>query len=386
MMDNLQELIALIGETQHYFKHQAQRQVNTALTLRNWLFGFYIVEYEQNGADRAKYGDKLFKEIAQRTKHISGMSERNLYLFKSFYLAYPQIQQSLAVELYLKGFQGVEILQSVTAKLLSAENSDSKSTDISLLPIFQAVTGKSQINVDRLINQLSFTHIIELLKADTPLKRSFYEVEAVSNSWSVRELQRAMNSMLFERTGLSTNKEAVLEKHIRQERLLPEDIFRNPYMLEFLGLKEEAEYSETELEQAIINHLHNFLLEMGRGFCFEARQKRITFDNTHYRIDLVFYHRILRCNVLIDLKLGEFTHADAGQMNMYLNYYSEHETNEGDNPPIGIILCAGKNENLVKYSTAGLSQQVFVNKYMVNLPNEEELRQIIEEEQRKVKN
>lgn len=388
MMDNLQELIALIGETQHYFKHQAQRQVNTALTLRNWLFGFYIVEYEQNGADRAKYGEKLIERLSKELgkKQLKGFSPISLRMCRQFYVTYPQIQQSLTVELYLKGFQGVEILQAVTAKLLSAENSDSKSTNISLLPIFQTVTGKSQIDVDRLINQLSFTHIIELLKADTPLKRSFYEVEAVSNSWSVRELQRAMNSMLFERTGLSTNKEAVLEKHIRQERLLPEDIFRNPYMLEFLGLKEEAEYSETELEQAIINHLHNFLLEMGRGFCFEARQKRITFDNTHYRIDLVFYHRILRCNVLIDLKLGEFTHADAGQMNMYLNYYSEHETNEGDNPPIGIILCAGKNENLVKYSTAGLSQQVFVNKYMVNLPNEEELRQIIEEEQRKVKN
>ena len=182
-----------------------------------------------------------------------------------------------------------------------------------------------------------------MLKADTPLKRSFYEVEAVRNSWSVRELQRAMNSMLFERTGLSTNKQAVLEKHIRQERLLPEDIFRNPYMLEFLGLSEKAEYSEYDLEQAIITHLQTFLLEMGKGFCFEARQKRITFGNTHYRIDLVFYHRILKCHVLVDLKLGEFDHADAGQMNVYLNYYQENETSEGDNPPVGLILCASKN-------------------------------------------
>ena len=155
-------------------------------------------------------------------------------------------------------------------------------------------------------------------------------------------------------------------------------------MLEFLGLKEETEYTESNLEQAIINHLQTFLLEMGRGFCFEARQKRITFDNTHYRIDLVFYHRILRCNVLIDLKLGEFSHADAGQMNVYLNYYRENETNEGDNPPIGIILCASKNENLVKYATTGLPQQVFVNKYMLNLPAEDELEKIIAEEQDKI--
>jgi predicted nuclease of restriction endonuclease-like (RecB) superfamily len=243
---------------------------------------------------------------------------------------------------------------------------------------------ESDLLVDKLINQLSFSHIIELLKADSSLKRSFYELEAVKNCWSVRELQRAMNSILFERTGLSTSKKTLLHKQIAQEKLLPENVFRNPYMLEFLGLKEEAEYSENDLEQAIINHLHTFLLEMGRGFCFEARQKRITFDNTHYRIDLVFYHRILRCNVLIDLKLGEFSHADAGQMNMYLNYYRENEMHEGDNPPIGIILCATKNESLVRYSTAGLPQQVFVNKYMINLPDEEELRKIIEEEQRKL--
>jgi hypothetical protein len=154
--------------------------------------------------------------------------------------------------------------------------------------------------------------------------------------------------------------------------------------LEFLGLKEETEYSESDLEQAIIDHLQTFLLELGKGFCFEARQKRITFDNRHYRIDLVFYHRVLRCNVLIDLKLGEFSHADAGQMNVYLNYYRENETHEGDNPPISIILCASKNENLVKYATTGLPQQVFVNKYMLNLPQETELQKIIEEEQRKI--
>ena len=152
-----------------------------------------------------------------------------------------------------------------------------------------------------------------------------------------------MNSVLFERTGLSTSKQAVLEKQASQQKLLPEDFFRNPYMLEFLGLKQEIEYTESDLEQAIIDHLQTFLLELGRGFCCEARQKRITFDNTHYHIDLVFYHRILRCNILIDLKLGEFTHADAGQMNVYFNYYKENETNEQDNPPVGIILCAGKN-------------------------------------------
>lgn len=378
-MSDINELISLIGETQQYFKQQAQRQVNTALTLRNWLFGFYITEYELNGSDRAKYGTKLFKEIASRLEKdgFRQIRERHLYLCKDFYMAYPNILRTVSAKSYIADFQSNEVLRTVSAKLSEPDN-------ILQLEISKETEGQSITNSNLLINRLSFSHIIELLKAGNQLKRNFYEMEAIRNCWSVRELQRAMNSMLFERTGLSTNKQAVINKHINQERLLPEDVFRNPYMLEFLGLKEETEYTESDLEEAIINHLQTFLLEMGRGFCFEARQKRITFDNTHYRIDLVFYHRVLKCNVLIDLKLGEFTHADAGQMTVYLNYYKEHETNEGDNPPIGIILCAGKNENLVKYSTVGLPQQVFVNKYMINLPNEADLRKIIEIEQQKI--
>jgi predicted nuclease of restriction endonuclease-like (RecB) superfamily len=375
-MVDINELVSLISETQLYFRQQAQRQVNTGLTLRNWLFGFYIAEYELNGADRAEYGVKLYKEIAKRLEKrgFRQIRERHLYLCKDFYVIYPNILRTPSAKLYIAGFQNLAILHTVSAKFIDTNKNTNISTNIP----------PSQMDVDKLINQLSFSHIIELIKADTLLKRSFYEIEAIKNNWSVRELQRAMNSMLFERTGLSSQKHSVLEKHNNLERLLPEDVFRNPYILEFLGLKEEAEYTESDLEQAIINHLQIFLLEMGRGFCFEVRQKRITFDNTHYRIDLVFYHRVLRCNVLIELKLGEFTHADAGQMNMYLNYYKENETNEGDNPPIGIILCANKNENLVKYATTGLPQQVFVNKYMLNLPNEEELREIIVAEQNKI--
>jgi predicted nuclease of restriction endonuclease-like (RecB) superfamily len=222
-----------------------------------------------------------------------------------------------------------------------------------------------------------------LIKQDNDHKRSFYQWQSIDNSWSVRELQRAVNSMLYERTGLSFDKEKVIENQKKQLPILPEDFFKNPYILEFLELKQETSYSESDLEQAIINHLQTFLIELGKGFCFEARQKRITFDNTHYFIDLVFYHRILKCNILIDLKLGEFTHADSGQMNVYLNYYNENERQENDNPPIGLILCAGKNENLVKYATANLSQHVFVSKYLINLPNENDLKKIIEEEQKK---
>ncbi|RZJ94112.1 MAG: DUF1016 family protein, partial [Hymenobacter sp.] len=161
-------------------------------------------------------------------------------------------------------------------------------------------------------------------------------------------------------------------------------VVKNPYVLEFLGLEERASYSESELETAIVAHLQTFLVEMGRGFCFEARQKRITFDNEHYFIDLVFYHRILKCHVLVDLKIGAFSHADAGQMNVYLNYYRENELTEGDNPPVGLILCAQKNDTLVRYATTGLAEQLFVSKYQVNLPSEEELRALIREEQERL--
>jgi len=382
-MNDINGLVLLIGEMQHYFKQQASKQVDVALTLRNWFFGYYISEYELNGADRAAYGAKLFKEIAFRLerKGYKQIRERHLYLCKDFYLTYPQILRSLSAEFYISEFQDNTILRTASAKLNKVEINENEK----LLPqATQSVSSSIQIDVNKLINQLSFSHIIELLKAETALKRNFYELEAIKNAWSVRELQRAMNSLLFERTGLSTNKQAVLDTYNKRKHVKAEDVFRNPFILEFLGLKEEAEYSESQLEQAIINHLQYFLLELGKGFCFEARQKRITFDNKHYRIDLVFYHRVLRCNVLIDLKMGEFTHADAGQMNVYLNYFTENEMLAEDNPPIGIILCASKNESLVRYATTGLAQQVFVNKYMLNLPNEEDLKKIIDEEQNKV--
>ena len=363
MTNSFDTLLVSIADTSHYFQQQAQKQVNVALTLRNWLIGVYLVEYEQHGQDKAKYGEKLYKNLAKKLQEqgVKGLSFTNLHLCKQFYVAYPQIVQTVSEHLPMMLQNGINILQS---------------TSIST----QRPPTEWQINVFDLINRLSFSHIIELLKADLPLKRFFYESQAIQNNWSVRELQRAMNSMLFERTGLSTDKAAVVQKHAQGTGLTAEDVFRNPYMLEFLGLSEKAEYSESDLEQAIINHLQSFLLEMGKGFCFEARQKRITFGNTHYRIDLVFYHRILKCHVLVDLKLGEFDHVDAGQMNVYLNYYQENEMSEGDNPPIGIILCAGKDAQLVKYATTGMAQQLFVSQYLVHLPSEAELTQFIQNE------
>jgi len=380
-MQEIQNLVTVISETQSYFRQQAQKQVNIGLTLRNWFFGFYIVEYEQKGKDRAVYGENLIQNLSELLgkKQLKGFSAVNLRIYRSFYLCYPEIQQSLTVKSYLNDFQQNTILQSVSAKLIADQNQEKKNEIV----ILQSATAKSISDIEKMINHLSFTHIVELIKQDNEIKRSFYQWQSIDNNWSVRELQRAVNSMLYERNGLSFDKEKVIENQKKQLPILPEDFFKNPYILEFLELKQETSYSENDLEQAIINHLQTFLIELGKGFCFEARQKRITFDNTHYFIDLVFYHRILKCNILIDLKLGEFTHADSGQMNVYLNYYNENERQENDNPPIGLILCAGKNENLVKYATTNLSQQVFVSKYLINLPNENELKKIIEEEQKK---
>lgn len=362
-INNFENLALAIRESNDTFLKQAQKQVNIALTLRNWVIGHHIFEYEQSGEDRAQYGEQIFKKLAGQLKkmEVKGLSYANLHICKQFYLAYPQIVQTLSEQLQLPDHHINRILQAVSVKF----------------------EGLSMVPASELIGKLSFSHFIELMRFESPLKRMFYETETIKNNWPVRELRRAIDSMLYERTGLSTDKKAVLQSFNKKVNPILENIFRSPYVLEFLQLEEKPPYTETQIEQAIIDHLQQFLLEMGRGFCFEARQKRITFDNTHYRIDLVFYHRILKCHVLLDLKLGDFTPADAGQMNMYINYYKDIEMHENDNLPIGIILCAGKNETLVKYATAGMSENLFVSRYLDNLPSEKELKQIIQEEQSK---
>ena len=358
---NFEQLINSIESTHVQLSTQAVKQVNNLQTIRNWLIGCYIIEFEQNGEDRAAYGKNPIPPLAQRLKKIGmiGMGQRNLYLFKEFYITYPQI------------------LQTVSAKF---KNEISQPAFDQLKEPTEAAYQALMLPIETLINTLSFSHFIELLRLDSDLKRRFYEIEAVKNAWKVRELERAINTLLFERTGLSTDKKGIISKIKDQKPFESKDIVRNPYFLEFIGLEEKTQYSETDLETAIINHLQTFLTELGRGFCFETRQKRITFGNTHYRIDLVFYHRILKCHVLIDLKLGKFDHADSGQMLMYLNYFRKNEMTEGDNPPIGIILCADKDDSLVEYATAGLENELFISKYMLQLPDKQTLLNFIAKE------
>jgi len=327
----------------------------------------YLFEYEQKGLDRAEYGNNLYRNIAKRLKDrkVKGMSFTMLNTCKQVYLLYPQIVQTVSEQSYLFENHGFEIIQAAAEQF-------------NLSKINQNVKTISVENPSLFLSKISFSHILEFIKTEGALQRSFYELHTIKNNWTVRQLQREINSMLFERIGLSSDKELMFDKLKNDSISNFSEIIKSPYILEFLNIPELSQYSENDLEQSIINHLQNFLIELGRGFCFEARQKRISFNNKHYRVDLVFYHRILKCHILIDLKIGEFDHSDAGQMNVYLNYFRENEMAEGDNPPIGIILCSQKDNALVHYATGGLPQEVFVSKYKLQLPSEEELKNLIE--------
>lgn len=340
-------LLARIAEILNQARTKVIREINRAQVLAYWEIGKEIVEFEQKGKARAKYGEELLKKLSAdlSAKFGRGFSERNLRNMRAFYLNFP-------------------IRQTLSAKSIKEKS--------------KTVSGKSiirQTPSDQFEPQLSWSHYCELLKVEEPLARSFYEKEAIQNNWSVRELKRQINSMLFERLALSKDTKAVMKMAEKGQIVeKPEDAIKDPYILEFLNLKEETAYTESQLEQALIDKLQYFLLELGKGFTFVARQKRITITNRHYYIDLVFYNRILRCFVLIDLKTGELDHADIGQMNFYLNYFKENEKAEDENDPIGLILCARKDDIFAKYVLGGLSNKVFASKYKLALPSEKELR------------
>jgi len=365
MRDNFDRLVSSIEELHDSARLAAAGSVNKMLTIRNWLIGRYIVEYEQNGRDRAKYGANLIVRLARRLAAIRGFSERNLQLFREFYRVYPQIAQMVTAELPVLGIK-VKIPQKPSAKLQPPDNK--KMVVISL-------------SADQLICHFSFSHFVELVRIADPLKRSFYEIEGAKGCWSVPQLKRQIESQLYERTGLSKDKSGLVKSAHEQNRAATiDDAIRDPYVLEFVGMPERGQYSECDLETALLDHIQSFMLELGNGFCFEARQKRISMDNEHDRIDLVFYHRVLRCHVLIDLKVRKFRHADAGQMNFYLNYFRENMMIDGDNPPVGLILCTDRDETRVKYATSGMDNQLFVSKYQTVLPSEEQIRRFLESE------
>ncbi len=357
------QLLELIQQAHERLLTQASKAINISLTLRNWLFGFYIHTYEQKGSDRAAYGDRLLASLAERLakKNIPRSSERELRRYRQFYLTYPQIRESLTPEF---------------KNLLP--------TQISQIEKRESVTPALKLSGKLLLERISFTSFAELLAIEDPLKRAFYEHEFIRGNWSVRELKRQIATLYFERTGLSKNKKKLAAlTHKNASQADPAFTIRDPYVFEFLGVKSKEIMGESNLEDALLDKLQDFLLELGHGFCFEARQKRIVIGDEYFFVDLVFYHRILKCHVLIELKADALKHEHLGQLNSYVSWYKKHEMNAKDNPPIGILLCAKKNHALVEYALAGMNNKLFVSKYQVELPKKKEIEKFLESQIRR---
>ncbi len=318
-------LISQIGEILSSGRQRAIQSVNTILVMTYWEIGRYIVEFEQQGNERAEYGSQLFERLSKdlTLSYGKGFSRSNLLYMRKLYLTF-QISETLS-------------------------------------------------------HKLTWSHYFEILKADSELEISFYCKQCELEKWSVRELKRQMKSSLFERIALSKDKKGVLELAKNGQIIeKPEDLIKDPFVLEFLQIPEHFQYLESELEENIISNLQQFIMEMGKGFAFVARQYRMSIGGKHFHVDLLFYHRILKCFVLIDLKRGEIDHQDIGQMNLYLNYFKKEEATEGDNEPVGIILGAHKNQILVEYATVGISNKIMLSKYQLYLPKKEELQEELE--------
>jgi predicted nuclease of restriction endonuclease-like (RecB) superfamily len=361
-------LISSIAEVHARTQAGAAGAVNRYLTLRNWFIGAYVVQFEQNGADRASYGQQLLLHLARdlKKRQIPGCSPEMLGRMRVFYRTYPQLRESDS---------------SPFAREPGAPAAAAEQTEISSPAVTKFEAALPTPLGRQALLRLSWSHLIELIRLDDPWKRAFYENECLRGSWSKRELQRQISSLLYERTGLSLDKQAVIERGRRQAsaaRVQISELIRDPYVLEFVGLAEQPSYTESDLETALLDHIQGFLLELGSGFCFEARQKRITVGAEHDYIDLVFYHRLLRCHLLIELKVRHFQHSDAGQMNFYLNYWKREITSPEDNPPVGLLLCSDKDQTKVEYAIGGLDQQLFVSRYLVALPTAHEIERLVE--------
>jgi predicted nuclease of restriction endonuclease-like (RecB) superfamily len=364
---DLETLAATIQSVHQELARQANKAVNVSLTMRNWLIGYYIAEYELRGSDRAQYGEMVLQRLSDRLTalNVSSCDKRRLEQYLQFQRTYPQIARTVSAQ-----------FQILPLKALTAEPTIARSAN-------------AQFD-DRVVNQLSYSHFELLVRLDLPEKRAFYEDQCINGSWSVRQLKRQINSLLFERSQLSTNPKKLVEHKSRSNASLSENSgsrefpIRDPYVFEFLGLRPREVMSESHLEDELLDKLQEFLIELGQGFCFEARQRRMLIGDTYYFIDLVFYHRILKCHVLVDLKLDEFTHEHIGQLNTYVSWYDRNIRIEGDNPPIGILLCTDRDHALVEYALAGMDNALFVSRYQLELPSKEELAAQIEQERSRI--
>ena len=372
---DFERLVELCQRTHEETRRSAARAIDRSLVVRNWLFGWYIVEYEQSGADRAEYGAQTLKRLSAALKERigRGFSVDVLEQTRRFYRSYEHI---------VADFRAADI--SATPSRISGDQSDFRDavSDFRPIPISETLSRISSgfslstaSSFEQLTERLplGWSHYVTLLSVTDPEARRFYEIEAADNGWSVRELKRQIDSSLYQRLALSRDKDEV--RRLAREGQVVEkasDLIKDPVVLEFLGLEETPAYSESDLETAIIDRLQQFLLELGKGFLFEARQKRFSFDDSHFFVDLVFYNRLLRCYVLIDLKTGKLTHQDLGQMQMYVNYFNRYVKTDDELPTVGILLCDAKNDAVVEL-TLPEEANIYASKYQLYLPSREEL-------------
>jgi predicted nuclease of restriction endonuclease-like (RecB) superfamily len=371
-----ESLVTTIEQTHKHFQLQAAKAVNVSLTIRNYLIGFYIVEFEQNGEDRATYGARLLDNLAVKL-NIKGLVSAELSRCRQFYFCYPQILGTLTQE--FKNLVPIDILG-----MLSQDSNAEVNLSIVGSSTPQSTKSNWYVPAENLISKLSYSHLVELIKIQDDIKRTFYEIECIKDTWSVKELKRQINSLYFERSGIS-KQPAMLSEIVKQkaETMRPDDIVKSVYAFEFLGLNIKDAVEENDLETALLDNLQHFMLEMGHGFCLEARQKKILIGDEYFFIDLVFYHRILKCHVLIELKVEDFNHHNIGQLNTYVNYYKAQVMQADDNPTVGILLVTNKNSALVEFATAGMNNKLFVSKYLLELPQKEQLEAFITSELKK---
>lgn len=405
-MGDFETLVGRIQSTSSALQEDARLVINRNVTTRAWLTGFYIVEYEQHGNDRAKYGERLLKRLAERLDDKS-FSLTNLKNYRSFYLLFPEVgypvvrylrqkfeKSQTPSDLFLLtdslSFEKSQTLPD----LLDLRNNKYSEKSQALISFFDEPTGTALISSDgfamqtedgkvmpvpqMVFDRMSYSHLTLLLHISDPLKRAFYAIEAMRGPWSVRELQRQIDSNYFERSGWSKKPELLANKvNENAEKPSFREELKSHYIFEFLGLAAKNVVEEDELEQALIDHLEEFMLELGMGFCLESRQKKLLIDDRYFKADLVFYHRILKCHCIVELKAHRLDYADMAQLNMYIEYYRRHYMQPNDNPPVGLLLCTEYGQEMVEYVTPNIDPNLFVSQYELQLPRKEKIREFL---------
>ena len=360
---SFEDLVQAVKVTHSATQAGAVKAINRMQTMRNWIIGYYIVEFEQKGKDRAEYGDRLLKRLSERVA-VKGLTEDILSSCRIFYREYPQMKRLFGTS----PDHVSRILDSESPKLECAEDEN--------IIILDSVNPKFESSPESIVSKLSYSHLRVLFPIEDPIIRYFYEQQCMRETWSVRELRRQITSNLHVRVGLSRDPEKCLALAGGEENSTQLQV-RDPYTLEFLGLRAKDVVTESDLEEALISHLQEFLLECGNGLCFEARQKRIIIDDEYYFPDLVFYSRYGHFSLIVELKNEAFSHENLGQLNSYVSYWKKNEMRPGDNPPVGLLLCTQKGEQMVEYALAGMDNQLFVSTYQLQLPDKKVLKDFL---------